>query len=63
MCNGKSDGNYEVKFSDGQIVPNYFLQCANGQASCQPCWPLSLEFSPECNQCLYKKDGEFQDGN
>ena len=53
MCSGKSDGNYAYSGNH-----NYFLQCAGGNAYCQACWPLSLEFSPRCNQCLYSKNDE-----
>ncbi|XP_066925987.1 uncharacterized protein [Clytia hemisphaerica] len=58
MCNGKADGNYEVRYPNGEYDPNYFLQCSGGQANCQPCWPQSLEFSQTCNQCLYSRDDE-----
>ena len=49
-CNGKVDGNYALY--DNR---NYFVQCIDGVAQCQACWPLSLEFSESCNQCLYSK--------
>ena len=58
MCNGKADGNYEVRYPNGEYDPNYFLQCSGGRANCQPCWPQTLEFSQTCNQCLYSRDGE-----
>ena len=54
LCNGKPDGNYEYYYQ-GSYKSNYFLQCSGGQASCQACFPLSLEYSPYCNQCLYSK--------
>ena len=60
MCNGKADGNYEVRYPNGEYEPNYFLQCSGGQANCQPCWPQSLEFSETCNQCLYSRDGKYK---
>jgi hypothetical protein len=50
LCHGKYDGNYEIDYE-----PNYFVQCVSGSAYCQACWPLRLEFSGKCNQCLYKK--------
>ena len=53
MCNGKSDGNFAIGSH-----PNYFVQCVGGLAYCQACWPLSLEFSQDCNQCLYTKSDE-----
>ena len=48
LCSGKSDGNYAIV-----SYKNYFTQCVGGLAYCQACFPLSLEFSQECNQCLY----------
>ncbi|XP_066915677.1 uncharacterized protein [Clytia hemisphaerica] len=54
LCKGKADGNFEYHYY-GRYRRNYFLQCSNGLASCQACWPLSLEFSEGCNQCLYSK--------
>jgi len=54
LCNNRPDGNYEYRYY-GQYLRNYFVQCSNGLAYCQPCWPLSLEFSESCNQCLYNK--------
>ena len=53
LCYGKSDGNYALYTNK-----NYFLQCSKGLAYCQACWPLSLEFSQNCNQCLYSKHDE-----
>ena len=54
LCEGKHDGNYEYYY---QYVynPHYFLQCSGGLAYCQACFPMSLEFSQDCNQCLYNK--------
>ncbi|XP_066927396.1 uncharacterized protein [Clytia hemisphaerica] len=54
LCKGKPDGNFEYYYY-GQYRRNYFVQCSNGLAYCQACWPLSLEFSEGCNQCLYNK--------
>uniref|UniRef100_A0A7M5UWF6 Chitin-binding type-2 domain-containing protein n=1 Tax=Clytia hemisphaerica TaxID=252671 RepID=A0A7M5UWF6_9CNID len=54
LCHGLADGNYEYKYY-GVYRSNYFVQCSNQLASCQPCFPLSLEFSQSCNQCLNKK--------
>ncbi|XP_057290438.1 uncharacterized protein LOC130613128 [Hydractinia symbiolongicarpus] len=47
-CAGKSDGSYRIP-----EFPNYFVQCVSGKAHCQACWPLSLYYKEECNQCLY----------
>ena len=38
--------------------PNYFTQCVDGLANCQACWPMSLVYSEECNQCLYNAGDE-----
>ncbi|XP_066935844.1 uncharacterized protein [Clytia hemisphaerica] len=54
LCKGKADGNFEYYFY-GQYRSNYFVQCSNGLAYCQACFPLSLEFSQTCNQCLHNK--------
>uniref|UniRef100_A0A7M5X207 Uncharacterized protein n=1 Tax=Clytia hemisphaerica TaxID=252671 RepID=A0A7M5X207_9CNID len=53
LCNGKYNGNHEYPYDK-----HYFLQCNDGQANCQACWPLSLEFSEPCNQCLYNRKDE-----
>ena len=53
LCSGKVDGNYNYAGNT-----HYFLQCSQGLAYCQACWPLSLEFSQECNQCLYQAGDE-----
>lgn len=53
MCNGRADGNYEYSGNS-----SYFVTCSGGLAQCQACWPLSLEFSEPCNQCLYNKNGK-----
>ena len=50
LCDGKHDGNFAHPKSK-----NYFVQCVSGLAYCQACWPLHLEFSQQCNQCLYSK--------
>ena len=57
FCNGKSDGNHQYKNANGVVNEHYFLQCSNGNAYCQACWPLSLVFKPECNQCMYNQEG------
>ena len=57
LCKGKPDGNYEYHYYS-RYNPHYFLQCSNGLAYCQACWPLSLEFSEPCNQCLYARKDE-----
>ena len=54
LCKGRADGNYEYYY--GRYNPHYFLQCSNGLAFCQACWPLKNEFSEPCNQCLYKRE-------
>uniref|UniRef100_A0A7M5V7I6 Uncharacterized protein n=1 Tax=Clytia hemisphaerica TaxID=252671 RepID=A0A7M5V7I6_9CNID len=54
LCHGKADGNFQYIYY-GRLNKNYFLQCSDGLAYCQACWPLSLEFSENCNQCLYSK--------
>ena len=54
LCKGKADGNYEHHYYS-RYNPHYILQCSNGLAYCQACWPLSLEFSEGCNQCLYAR--------
>ncbi|XP_065660410.1 uncharacterized protein LOC100204479 [Hydra vulgaris] len=51
LCIGVSDGNYEITG-----YPHDFVQCSNGIAACQSCWPQNLFFSQTCNQCLYKKE-------
>ena len=53
LCSGKSDGNYAIG-----SYKNYFTQCIGGLAYCQACWPMSMEFSQECNQCLYNAGDE-----
>ncbi|XP_057290660.1 uncharacterized protein LOC130613327 [Hydractinia symbiolongicarpus] len=50
FCGGKSDGNFESPFNIHD-----FVQCSNGRPYCQSCWPHDLEFSEQCNQCLYNK--------
>jgi len=54
LCTGKHDGNYEYYYH-GKHQSNYFLQCNGGDAYCQSCFPMYLEFSQTCNQCLYSK--------
>uniref|UniRef100_A0A7M5X469 Uncharacterized protein n=2 Tax=Clytia hemisphaerica TaxID=252671 RepID=A0A7M5X469_9CNID len=53
LCNGRADGNYEYAGNS-----SYFVTCTGGQVDCQACWPLSLVFKEECNQCLYSKSDE-----
>ncbi|XP_065658616.1 uncharacterized protein LOC136083135 [Hydra vulgaris] len=50
LCIAKSNGNFEIVG-----YPHDFVQCSNGIATCQSCWPQSLFFSQTCNQCLYKQ--------
>ena len=58
MCSGKSDGNYEYYYHGKHYNSHYFLQCSEGKAYCQACWPLNLVFSKDCNQCLYNQNDE-----
>ena len=58
LCKDRADGNYEYEYHGTSRV-NYFVQCSNELAYCQPCFPLHLEFSQRCNQCLTKKSGMF----
>ena len=60
LCNERIDGNYEYHYK-GEYRANYFLQCLGGLAYCQACWPMSLEFSGKCNQCLYSKKGKISE--
>ena len=53
MCSGKSDGNHAYYYHGKFYNSHYFLQCSNGYAYCQACWPFDLEYSKDCNQCLY----------
>lgn len=58
MCNGLSNGNHEYfdPAQPNQITnPAYFLSCVHGIAYCRFCWPLTLQYSPACDKCLYKK--------
>eukprot|EP00111_Clytia_hemisphaerica_P003561 TCONS_00010177-protein len=54
LCKGLADGNYGY-VDPATYKPNkhYFTQCLQGLAYCQACWPMNLEFSANCNQCLY----------
>ena len=56
LCEGKSDGNYAYYYYN-YYRANYFVQCSGGIAQCQACFPSNLEFSEDCNQCLYSKHG------
>ena len=58
LCKDKDNGNYEYSFF-GVVNPHYFLQCSNGIASCQTCWPGNLFFRADCNQCLFNYDGKL----
>uniref|UniRef100_A0A7M5UWH9 Chitin-binding type-2 domain-containing protein n=1 Tax=Clytia hemisphaerica TaxID=252671 RepID=A0A7M5UWH9_9CNID len=53
LCQNKPNGNYQHPSNK-----NYFIQCSNGEPYCQVCWPLTLEFSEKCNQCLYSANDE-----
>ena len=53
LCRGKHDGNYAVPQNK-----HSFVQCAGGVAYCQSCWPSILEFSEQCNQCLYNRNDD-----
>uniref|UniRef100_A0A7M5UQ97 Chitin-binding type-2 domain-containing protein n=1 Tax=Clytia hemisphaerica TaxID=252671 RepID=A0A7M5UQ97_9CNID len=55
LCQRRPDGNYAYNLN-GQKRSNYFLQCSGGSSYCQACFPLSLEYSPKCNQCLNSKN-------
>ena len=57
MCSGKTDGNYAYDYN-GNYDAHYFVQCTDGLANCQACWPMSLVYSQECNQCLYNAGDE-----
>eukprot|EP00111_Clytia_hemisphaerica_P008440 TCONS_00024631-protein len=57
LCKDKENGNYEYSFF-GVVNPHYILQCSNGVASCQTCWPGNLFFRPDCNQCLFNYDDQ-----
>ena len=58
LCKHRADGNYNYHYY-GVYRSNYFLQCTNGLAYCQPCFPLSLRFSEKCNQCLDSNTGKL----
>ena len=53
VCEGKPDGNYPYPNDK-----NHFVQCTNGKAKCQACWPTFLEFNPFCNQCLHSTEDQ-----
>ncbi|XP_057290638.1 uncharacterized protein LOC130613306 [Hydractinia symbiolongicarpus] len=55
LCAGKHDGNYGYANGYGYNAKkdNYFVQCLDGIAYCQACWPLTMKFSERCNQCVY----------
>ena len=57
LCTGKGDGNYPYDNYHAK-KENYFVQCSNGNAYCQACFPLSLKFKQECNQCMYNLNGK-----
>ena len=60
LCNGKPDGNYGYMDPKTNIINrSYFVQCTGGEyAYCQSCFPMYLQFSETCNQCLYNHDDE-----
>ncbi|XP_057290389.1 uncharacterized protein LOC130613087 [Hydractinia symbiolongicarpus] len=58
LCAGKADGNHYYDHPTMGQKDNYFVQCVSGLAYCQACWPLSLKFKKECNQCLYSMNGK-----
>ncbi|XP_066918702.1 uncharacterized protein [Clytia hemisphaerica] len=59
QCHGKPDGNFEyINPKTYKKNQHYFLQCSDGVASCQACWPSSLVFKEDCNQCLYSQHDE-----
>lgn len=59
LCQGKADGNFKyTNPTTKNINKSYFLQCVDGEAFCQACWPLDLQFSEKCNQCLYSDQDE-----
>ena len=47
LCEDRGNGNFAM-----ESHPNYFLQCAHGQAYCLPCFPTSLLFGEICKHCL-----------
>jgi len=59
LCEGKHDGNFEYKDpKTHELNRSYFLQCVGGTAYCQACFPMSLQYSATCNQCLYDHKDE-----
>ncbi|XP_066910840.1 uncharacterized protein [Clytia hemisphaerica] len=60
LCINRTDGNYAYQLN-GAKNDHYFLQCSGGEASCQPCFPQSLVFKEECNQCLTSLRSECVD--
>ena len=56
LCKERTDVNYEYYYR--QFNPHYFIQCSNGLAYCQACWPLNFEFSEPCNQCMNNRKDE-----
>ena len=60
LCKGRKNGNYQYNDPYSHVVnKHYFVQCSNGHAHCQPCFPTRLIFREECNQCLNTEKGEF----
>ncbi|XP_057290628.1 uncharacterized protein LOC130613295 [Hydractinia symbiolongicarpus] len=56
MCSGQADGNYNYDHPGNGKKENYFVQCVGGKSYCQACWPKTLKFKKECNQCMYSID-------
>ena len=52
---GSKTLGYEVAEQLGWELPDHIVAPL---AYCQACWPLSLEFSEPCNQCLYNRKDE-----
>ncbi|XP_066911535.1 uncharacterized protein [Clytia hemisphaerica] len=55
LCARRADGNYGIK-----DAPNHFVSCVNKKAYCQHCWPSTLVYKEECNQCTYTLKDECQ---
>ena len=57
LCDGKGDGLFNYEYF-GLINPHYFLECTEGKASCQFCWPGNWVFREDCGRCLTTFDGK-----
>ena len=55
FCIGGKNGNYEHPL---KRKTNEILQCINGEAYCQTCYPKTSVFSSKCNQCLSSIEDE-----